>query len=486
MLAPKRSWLVAEAAGANGARDELRQRKNALRRAKVLRRQLRGGSRKHATPKSQPVRVVAPERPRVGLGYERALDKALGAFPDLRYAAYAPAPMAWADLPAEVDVACGVGGGALPAARRARKREQLSNMLSLLGAVARPGDTIVDFCCGLGHQTLPLAYLRRDVNFVLVDMNPFGLGVAAQRCQALGLENVTTFRGWLRDFRQPFDVGVALHACGAATDDVLEKCVEQRAAFVVAPCCVGGVAKAEAWRDVVTEGPGARVYPRSQALRAYISRGDYVSLARAADTNADAGRVAAWQADAAPASRGPVSRLQNPGAPIMGAGDEDWGKARIVALLKFAKRHLGYRCPPGQGCIPHEAERRVLVLAAGPADAPEARAIRDDLRNYRDRNLEACRKYAAQGRGVTTGCPDRRRLCKTVVEMDRLLGVTEAGGYAARLVLMEPLSCTPKNDIIVGWRAEDGRGAFLLGAADRTPPWIPAAIPAAPQLGVED
>jgi len=131
MLAPKRSWLVAEAAGANGARDELRQRKNALRRAKVLRRQLRGGSRKHATPKSQPVRVVAPERPRVGLGYERALDKALGAFPDLRYAAYAPAPMAWADLPAEVDVACGVGGGAPGAAAGGGVAESPAGPLSL-------------------------------------------------------------------------------------------------------------------------------------------------------------------------------------------------------------------------------------------------------------------------------------------------------------------------------------------------------------------
>ena len=32
------------------------------------------------------------------------------------------------------------------------------------------------------------------------------------------------------DFLEPFDVGIALHACGDASDLVLKKCIDARAA----------------------------------------------------------------------------------------------------------------------------------------------------------------------------------------------------------------------------------------------------------------
>lgn len=37
----------------------------------------------------------------------------------------------------------------------------------------------------------------------------------------------------------PFDVGLALHACGNATDATLQLALAAGAAFIVSPCCVG-------------------------------------------------------------------------------------------------------------------------------------------------------------------------------------------------------------------------------------------------------
>eukprot|EP00957_Ditylum_brightwellii_P169865 12928686-Ditylum_brightwellii.AAC.1 len=43
----------------------------------------------------------------------------------------------------------------------------------------------------------------------------------------------------------------------------------------------------------------------------------------------------------------------------------------------------------------------------------------------------------------------RRRLCKAYVELDRNLAAEEYG-YCTHLLLMQPQSATPKNDLIVG------------------------------------
>jgi hypothetical protein len=70
-------------------------------------------------------------------------------------------------------------------------------------------------------------------------MKPAALQLLQTRAAAAGLANVAVFEGMIEQFRQPFDVGLALHACGNATDHVLQLSVQHRAAFVVSPCCVG-------------------------------------------------------------------------------------------------------------------------------------------------------------------------------------------------------------------------------------------------------
>lgn len=56
-----------------------------------------------------------------------------------------------------------------------------------------------------------------------------------------------------------------------ATDMVMQKCLDERAAYVLAPCCVGKIKLS------------ALEYPRSKALRQELTRTEYQVLAKAAD-----------------------------------------------------------------------------------------------------------------------------------------------------------------------------------------------------------
>ena len=154
-------------------------------------------------------------------------------------------------VPPELDVAH-PSGGAVPAGRGARKRDQLLNVFLFVAPFLRrkPDAVVVDFGCGGGHQSLPLAYHFPDARFVLVDAKRRSLDVARRRADAAGLANVRVVEGRIEDFDEPFDVGIALHACGAASDFAMEKCVAARAAYVVAPCCVGKISLAVRTEDV--------------------------------------------------------------------------------------------------------------------------------------------------------------------------------------------------------------------------------------------
>lgn len=55
-----------------------------------------------------------------------------------------------------------------------------------------------------------------------------------------------------------FDIGVCLHACGVATDLVLQCCLDKNASFVICPCCYGNIQNTH----TVT-------YPRSNVFREF-------------------------------------------------------------------------------------------------------------------------------------------------------------------------------------------------------------------------
>ncbi len=72
-------------------------------------------------------------------------------------------------------------------------------------------------------------------------MKPAAVALLQERARAAGLTNVSAVRGMIETFtEQPFDVALALHACGNATDAALLLAAARRAAYVVSPCCVGG------------------------------------------------------------------------------------------------------------------------------------------------------------------------------------------------------------------------------------------------------
>lgn len=45
--------------------------------------------------------------------------------------------------------------------------------------------------------------------------------------------------GMVENFNGRLDICLALHACGNATDYALIKAVENQAAYIISPCCVG-------------------------------------------------------------------------------------------------------------------------------------------------------------------------------------------------------------------------------------------------------
>ena len=232
------------------------------------------------------------------------------------------------------------GGGGIYKPNRAKKKEaQLSSMLKCIFSIlstkqdddeATKNDTnilrIVDFCGGTGHLSLPLAYLLRDqknIEIVVVDLKATSLELLHYKAENLhnenpssnntniikkdslktrhqdvtqheqilkqckGLPNLYTFHGSIQNYHDPFDIGVALHACGQATDWVLHQCGRHEASFVVSPCCVGKLASSVRdpylYRATATDNLRQIQYPQSSFLRPILSIDQFDALARAAD-----------------------------------------------------------------------------------------------------------------------------------------------------------------------------------------------------------
>ena len=149
------------------------------------------------------------------------------------------------------------------AARRlVRKRREVDSFYAVLVplletlrelATALPGlegqepgrrPRVVDFGCGSGALLLPIAASLPDVDFVGVDFNAVSVDLLGKRAAASGLANVAAKCGMIQDFsaEQRVDVVLGLHACGAATDMIIEQAMALGAAYVVSPCCIGKLA----------------------------------------------------------------------------------------------------------------------------------------------------------------------------------------------------------------------------------------------------
>jgi SAM-dependent methyltransferase len=166
-----------------------------------------------------------------------------------------PGRIDWDAMPASLDPARGEdGGGGIVAggkdgaeARAERKRWQVESVYcALLSIVDGPAKMlrVVDFGSGSGNATLAVAWLLRErCHFVLLDMKPVAVQLAEQRVSLVsGLsETVSAVAGRIEDYSDDFDIGVAVHACGMATDFAQLQCVARRAPYLLVPCCVGKI-----------------------------------------------------------------------------------------------------------------------------------------------------------------------------------------------------------------------------------------------------
>lgn len=167
-------------------------------------------------------------------------------------------------------------GGSLPPARLQRKQEQLQNLCKPVLKLAKAGDTIVDFCSGSGHLGILIAYLLPRCTIILLENKEESLSRAKKRVEKLKLTNVKFCQSNLDYFKGDFNIGTSLHACGLATDLVIQRCIRKNAIFVSCPCCYGSL-----------QDNHQLTYPRSDVFKEYINNKEYSFLSHAADQTHD-------------------------------------------------------------------------------------------------------------------------------------------------------------------------------------------------------
>ncbi|KAG7198185.1 hypothetical protein KM043_005599 [Ampulex compressa] len=167
-------------------------------------------------------------------------------------------------------------GGALPPARLKKKQQQLENLCKPVMKLAKPGDTIVDFCSGSGHLGILVAHLLPHCTVILVENKEESLNRAKARVKKLQLGNIKFCQCNLDYFKGDFDIGMSLHACGVATDLVIRQCIEKNAVFVSCPCCYGSLHDCH-----------HLTYPRSDVFKNKIDMPKYTILSHAADQTHD-------------------------------------------------------------------------------------------------------------------------------------------------------------------------------------------------------
>jgi len=173
----------------------------------------------------------------------------------------------WDQMPEGIDPASGF----LSDSRAIRKRWQIENFVQIAQSLLRGDELVVDFCSGSGHLSLPMAYIFPNCHFIIVERNPIPLDIGKKRIKDSGIKNVEMFNGYIQDFHEKFELGVAIHACGKATDYAQIRCIENNVPYILCPCDIGYIQNSEL------------IYPRSSLLSQVITRDEYNSLAKTAD-----------------------------------------------------------------------------------------------------------------------------------------------------------------------------------------------------------
>jgi len=183
--------------------------------------------------------------------------------------------------------------GELSGKRLSNKLGQLQSMFThlcdMIETSKKKQVTLVDFCAGGGHQSLPLAAIfPQKLNVVILENKQQSLERGAVRAGLAGLKNVICLQSNLENFKSPFDIGIGLHACGPATDLILKKCLKARSSFLVVPCCYGRIATLAEASDTISQ----HKFPKSDLLKTLpMTREEYCLITRCADMDQDQKRA---------------------------------------------------------------------------------------------------------------------------------------------------------------------------------------------------
>lgn len=187
----------------------------------------------------------------------------------------------------------------VPRERAMRKRLQIVAVLEALTILmtntrARTSQlSIYDFCGGCGHIGIAVAAFFPEVHVLIVDRTEKALLIAKSRCRAAELSNIDTLHCKVENLptnSASFDIAIALHACGPASDAVLSQASRCSASVIVVPCCVGAVCNADVRMrpgivfDCNSTPSKDVAHPaRSSTFASALNSSDYALLARAAD-----------------------------------------------------------------------------------------------------------------------------------------------------------------------------------------------------------
>lgn len=163
----------------------------------------------------------------------------------------------------------------LPEKRLDRKRQQLTNLANAVTNLVDGNHSnvkIVDFCSGTGPLGLLLAKKLPQCTIVILENKAISIELARKRSLELNLTNCLFYQTNLDYFEGKFDIGCSLHACGTATDIVIDKCLKAEAGFVSCPCCYGSIQPMPHLQ-----------YPQSKAIKSVLIQKDFLYLAHTAD-----------------------------------------------------------------------------------------------------------------------------------------------------------------------------------------------------------
>lgn len=204
----------------------------------------------------------------------------------------------------------------------------------------------------------------------------------------------------------PADVVLALHACGSATDWALMQAASRHAAFIVSPCCIGKInrhsSSSSGGSSVHEAAEHARRQPQQQQQQRNGS-----GLPRFPDAN-----------------RG----LQYPRSQQLRAG--------LAGLAEQVQEELAQQQQPGHAPVPLNKLQEAVGTSSGGSVPEQLFSI-----------LAATADFSHQ---EDHSHPELAALAKMNVELDRGIGMQEAGYRVGLCRLLQP-HLTAKSDVLVGW-----------------------------------